>query len=109
MAKRSRKMMLSTGLAILLVALAAAWAQPAPGHAVQRKQVQRKIAKLERRLELSPATGEGSWRESQLVLAAAQLELAKKLLSRSNLRAAEVIAGQAERARDRAEEEEAGQ
>jgi hypothetical protein len=37
------------------------------------------------------------------------LELARKLLSRSNLRAAEVIAGQAERALDRAEEEEAGQ
>jgi hypothetical protein len=41
------------------VALAAAWAQPAPGHAVQRKQVQRKIAKLEHLARALSGEGRG--------------------------------------------------
>jgi hypothetical protein len=79
---------------------------------VERLRIELQIAKLKARLALSPVTGEGGWRESQRVMASAQLELARKLLDRSNLHAAEVVAAQAGRALARAERvegKEAGQ
>lgn len=109
MAKISRKTMSAIALAVLFLTPSALWAEPPAARAVERRRIELTIAKLEERLELSPVTGEGGWRESQLVLAAAQLELARKLLARSNVRAAKAIAGQAERALDRSEEKEARQ
>ena len=105
MAKRLRPRWATT-LAVLWLLPAALWAEPRPGRPVERLRIELQIAKLKARLALSPVTGEGGWRESQRILASAQLELARKLLARSNLRAAEVVAGQAERALARAEKKE---
>ncbi len=108
MAKRWQCAIL-TALALLSLAPAALWAEPPAGQANARRRVDLKIAQLDERLALSAVSGESGWRNTQLVLAAAQLKLARKLLSRSNLRAAEVVASQAERALARAEEKEAQQ
>jgi hypothetical protein len=89
-------------LAVLFLVPVALSAGPPPEASVERKRVELRIANLEDRLELSPVIGEASRRERQLVLAASNLELARKLLQRGNLRAAEVVAAHAERALERA-------
>jgi hypothetical protein len=110
MVKRTRRMTSAAALAVQLLAPVAPWAaEPANARALERRRVELKIAELEDRLEISSVTGEGGMRETQLALAGSQLELARKLLARSNLRAAEAIAGQAKRALERAEKKEARQ
>jgi hypothetical protein len=91
-------------LAILWLGAAASGTEPPTGRPDPRKRVESKIAQLEDRLAVSAAVGEGGSRESQLIAASAQVELARKLLSRRNFRAAEQVLTQAERALDRAEE-----
>jgi hypothetical protein len=91
-------------LAILWLGAAASGTEPPTRRPDPRKQVESKIAQLEDRLAVSTAIGEGGSRESQFVAASAQVELARKLLSRRNFRAAEQVLTQAERALDRAEE-----
>jgi hypothetical protein len=90
-------------LAILWLGASASWAEPPARRSDPRKRVELKIAQLEDRLAESVAIGQDGSRESQLVVAGAQVELARKLLSRRNIRAAEQVLTQAERALDRAE------
>jgi hypothetical protein len=89
-------------LAALLAALPL-WAEPPVSRAERRQKVEQAIAKLETRVgDVAPASGLRRAPDADVFLARVQLDMARTLLERQNVPAAEAVTTVAEQALARA-------